>query len=204
MSGSEERLEFSGREGGGSGRLALPLPAQHTSPHRGNHDRTHLEQVSVRTPIRNRHLLNCIAERRHVKQGVHSQTRPTQGATRSHPPKNDLVLHQPPHPRLTTDSGRWTELAQPPSNDVRAELSAAIAQDRKVLGEVYPLLERGLSDQEIARELGISRRRAGRNDSPLSQRSLRPRRRALAKCCVLRQTRRPQIPGAASSISAGP
>jgi hypothetical protein len=45
-------------------------------------------------------------------------------------------------------------LAQPPSDDVRAELSAAIAQDRKVLGEVYPLLERGLSDQEIARELG--------------------------------------------------
>ena len=45
-------------------------------------------------------------------------------------------------------------MAQPPSNDVRAELSAAIAQDRKVLGEVYPLLDRGLSDQEIARELG--------------------------------------------------
>ena len=45
-------------------------------------------------------------------------------------------------------------MAQPPSDDVRAELSAAITQDRKVLGEVYPLLERGLSDQEIARELG--------------------------------------------------
>lgn len=45
-------------------------------------------------------------------------------------------------------------MAQPPSDDVRAELRAAIAQDRKVLGEVYPLLERGLSDQEIAQELG--------------------------------------------------
>jgi len=45
-------------------------------------------------------------------------------------------------------------LAQPPSDDVRTELRAAIAQDRKVLGEVYPLLERGLSAQEIARELG--------------------------------------------------
>jgi IS30 family transposase len=45
-------------------------------------------------------------------------------------------------------------LAQPPSDDVRAELQVAIAQDRKVLGEVYPLLERGMSNQEIARELG--------------------------------------------------
>lgn len=45
-------------------------------------------------------------------------------------------------------------MAQPPSDDVRTELRAAIAQDRKVLGEVYPLLERGLSAQEIARRLG--------------------------------------------------
>ena len=45
-------------------------------------------------------------------------------------------------------------MAQPPSDEVRAELTAAIAQDRKVLGKVYPLLERGLSAHEIARELG--------------------------------------------------
>ena len=45
-------------------------------------------------------------------------------------------------------------MAQPPSDDVRAELRAAIAQDRNVLGKVYPLLERGLSAEEIARELG--------------------------------------------------
>ena len=37
---------------------------------------------------------------------------------------------------------------------MREELRAAIAQDRKVLGEVFPLLERGLSDREIAREMG--------------------------------------------------
>lgn len=43
-------------------------------------------------------------------------------------------------------------MSQPPSDDVRAELRAAIAHDRKVLGEVFPLLERGLSEQEIARE----------------------------------------------------
>jgi len=45
-------------------------------------------------------------------------------------------------------------LALPPSEDVRSELRAAIAKDRKVLGEVFPLLNRGLSDQEIARKLG--------------------------------------------------
>jgi hypothetical protein len=45
-------------------------------------------------------------------------------------------------------------LAQPPSDEVQAELRAAIAQDRMVLGKVYPLLERHLSAQEIARKLG--------------------------------------------------
>jgi hypothetical protein len=44
-------------------------------------------------------------------------------------------------------------LPQPPPAEIRAELESAIAQDRRVLGAVFPLLQQGLSDSEIARKL---------------------------------------------------
>lgn len=45
-------------------------------------------------------------------------------------------------------------MGQRPSDEVRAELRDAISKDRKTLGEVFPLLDSGLSDSEIAQKLG--------------------------------------------------
>ena len=43
---------------------------------------------------------------------------------------------------------------QPPNDLIRAELRDAISKDTKVMGLVFPLLDRGLTDSEIARQLG--------------------------------------------------
>jgi hypothetical protein len=45
-------------------------------------------------------------------------------------------------------------LVQPPNDLIRGELRDAIAKDTKVMGLVFPLLDRGLTDPEIARQLG--------------------------------------------------
>ena len=45
-------------------------------------------------------------------------------------------------------------LAQPPSEQVRAELRDAIRRDTKVMGRVFPLLEQNFPDRQIAETLG--------------------------------------------------
>lgn len=44
---------------------------------------------------------------------------------------------------------------QPPSDAVRSELRPLLQADQKRLGQVYRLLDRGWSDQQIAAELGV-------------------------------------------------
>lgn len=44
---------------------------------------------------------------------------------------------------------------QPPSKAVHDELEALIRRDEKRLGQVYRLLDRGLSGDQIAAELGV-------------------------------------------------